>query len=71
MFFGHHFQRLKQKVFLHLESLAQLNNLSFDFLLNNSGFARYLFQFIFLSKPDFNCDNDFALSWVDRVTTGT
>ena len=31
----------------------------------------YLFQLIVLLKRDFNCWNDFALSWVDKVTTGT
>ena len=38
---------------------------------NNSGFARFLFQWILLLKLDFNCGNNFALSWVDKVTTGT
>ena len=28
------------------------------------------FQLIFLSKPDFNSWSSFALSWVDKVTTG-
>ena len=31
----------------------------------------YLFQLIVLLKPDFNCWSNFALSWVDKVTTGT
>ena len=26
---------------------------------------------IFFFKPDFNCCNSFALSWVDDITTGT
>ena len=39
--------------------------------LNNSGFDTYLFQLIVLSKPYFNCGNDFALSWIDKVATGT
>ena len=34
-------------------------------------FDWYLFQLIVLLKPDFNCCNSFALSWVDKVTTGT
>ena len=34
-------------------------------------FVWYLFQLIVLLKPDFNCSNSFALSWVDNVTTGT
>ena len=28
------------------------------------------FQLIFLSKPDLNSWSSFALSWVDKVTTG-
>ena len=31
----------------------------------------YLFQLIVLLKADFNCWSNFALSWVDKVTTGT
>ena len=34
---------------------------------NNSGFDRYLFQLIVLSKSDFNYGNNFALYWVDKV----
>ena len=34
-------------------------------------FDSYLFQLIVLLKPDFNCWSNFALSWVDKVTTGT
>ena len=37
----------------------------FGFWGNNSGFGTYLFQLIV------NCGNNFALSWVDKVTTGT
>ena len=45
--------------------------MKFAFCANNSGFAKYLFQVIVLLKPFFNCGNNFALSWVDKVTTGT
>ena len=31
----------------------------------------YLFQLIVLLIPDFNCWSNYALSWVDNVTTGT
>ena len=55
---------LKQKVYLLLESLVQSNDLDLDFY-------KYLFQLITLLKPDFNCCNNFALSCVDKVTTGT
>ena len=34
-------------------------------------FVWYLFQLTALLKLDFNCSNSFALSWVDKVTTGT
>ena len=30
-----------------------------------------MFQLIFHLSPDFDCSYSFALSWVDRVTTGT
>ena len=41
------------------------------FFANNSGFGKYLFQLINFLKPDFSCCNNFALSCVDKVTTGT
>ena len=31
----------------------------------------YLFPLIVLSEPDFNCCYGFALSWIDKFTTGT
>ena len=48
---------LKQNVYLHLENLFQLSDLSLDLV-------------VALLKPDFNCGNNFALCWVDKVTTG-
>ena len=64
---------LKQKAYLLLENLARLNDFDWYFKISadNSGFNRYLFQLIVLSKPDFNCGNNFALSWVDKVPKGT
>ena len=54
---------LKEKVYLHLENVAQLKfGFKFAFHANNSGFDRYLFQLIVLLKPDFNCGNNFVLS---------
>ena len=41
------------------------------FCANNSGFDKYLFQLITLLKPDFSCCNNFALSYVFKVTSGT
>ena len=55
-----------KKVYLLLESLVR-----FGFCANNSGFDKYLFQLITLLKPDFNCCNNFALSCVHKVITGT
>ena len=60
---------LKRKVYLLPENVVQLSDLRL--CANNSGFDRYLFQLIVLLKPDFNCDNNFALSLVDKVTIGT
>ena len=34
-------------------------------------FDSYLFQLIVLLKPDFDCCSNFALSCVDKVTSGT
>ena len=51
--------------------LASTKWFKFAFCANNSGFARYSFQLIVLLKPDFKCGNNFELSWVDKVTTGT
>ena len=51
--------------------LGSIKWFKFALCANNSGFGRYLFQLIALLKPDFKCGNNVALSWVDRVTTGT
>ena len=61
---------LEQKFYLLLESLAQLNDLNLHFVLT------ILFWQIFILtdcsfQPDYNCGNSFALSLVDKVTTGT
>ena len=63
---------LKQKFYLLPENLCQLNNLNMVlepalmFLI-----GIYLFQLIVAFNPYFNCHINFALSWVDKVTTGT
>ena len=36
-----------------------------------ASFDSYTFQLAILLKPDFNCSSSFALSWVDKFTTGT
>ena len=51
--------------------LGSIKWFKFGFRGNNSSLARYLFQLIFLLKPEFNCGNNLALSWVDKVTAGT
>ena len=62
---------LKQKIYLLLENLVQLNDSNFGSYSNNSDFVRYLFHLIVFLKPDFNCCYNFALFRVDKVTTGT
>ena len=44
----------KQRAYLLLENLVQLNGSDLDFVLINSGFDKYLFQLITALKPDFN-----------------
>ena len=56
---------IKQKVYLLLESLNQISN-----LCSIVTFDWYLFRLIVLLKPDFNFCINFALSLVDKVTTG-
>ena len=58
------------QVYLFLENLIGLNDLDLDFVIMIL-VEKYLFQLIALLNPDFNCCNNFALSWVDKVTTGT
>ena len=62
---------LKQKAYLFLEDLAQLNDLNLDFVLIILVLLDIFFKLIVLLKPDFNWGNNFALSWVDKVTIGT
>ena len=71
MFFLRPFQIVKQDVYLLLENLVQLSDSNLDFMLIILVFDRYLFQLIVLLKLDFNCGNNFTLSWVYKVTTGT
>ena len=68
---GASFSNAKTKSLITIWKLGSTKWFEFGFLLNNSGFDRYLFQLIVLLKPDFSCHNKFALSWVDKVTTGT
>ena len=51
--------------------LGPIKWFKFAFCANNSGFTKYLFQLIVLLKPDFDCGNNFVLSWADKGTTGT
>ena len=61
---------LKQSLFTPWK-LGSIKWFRFGFCGNNFGFARYLFQLTVLLKPDFNRGNNFELSRVDKVTTGT
>ena len=61
---------IKQKVYLLVENLDQLDNLNM-FCAWFIVLARYLFQSIVLLKPDSNCLRSFMFSWVDKIITGT
>ena len=66
MLFAHHFQMLKEKVYLLPESLVQLSDLGLDFeVIILVSVDIYSNQLIILLKPDFNCGNNSELSWVD------
>ena len=67
----HYLQIIKQKIYLFLGNLDQLSNLKFGLGICIVTFDWYLFQLINLLKPDFHCCYSFALSWVDKITTGT
>ena len=71
MFYHFHFQKTIQKVCLLLENLDQVSDLSDWFCTYVSGSDWYLFQPTILLKPDFNSWSNFALSWVNKVTTRT
>ena len=63
-----HFQTIKQFTPWKFWSNKKSKYL---FCLSVETFDWYLFQIIVLLKPDFNCYNSFALSWVDKVMTET
>ena len=65
-----HFQMPKQSLFIP-RKCGSTKWFKFGFCANDSGFDKYLFQLIVLLKPNFNCFNNSALTWVDKVTTGT
>ena len=64
------FSNDRQKVDLLSEILDQLSNFNMGLVFIET-FDWYLFQVVVLLKPDCNCCNSFALSWVHKVTTGT
>ena len=53
---------LKQKVYLHFGSLAQLNDLNLHFVLIILVLIDIYSSLVFFLKPDFNSGNNFALS---------
>ena len=63
-----HFQTIKQ--FTPWKRWSNKKS-KYLFCLSVEIFDWYLFQVIVLLKPDFNCYNSFALSWVDKVMTET
>ena len=62
---------LKQKVYLFLESLAQLNDLNLLLVPIILVLVDIYSGLLFFLKPDFNCGNNFELSSVDKVIAGT
>ena len=50
--------------------LGSINKSENWFCISGENFIWYLFQLIDLLKSNFNCPSSFALSWVDKVTTG-
>ena len=60
---------IKENLYLLPENLSQLNNLSV--LWNFLNLGRNLFQLIVLLKRDSIFFNNFTLSSVHKVTTGT
>ena len=52
-------------------TLGLINKSKYRFCCSTVTFGSHLFQLIVLSKTDFNSSGSFALSWVDKVMTGT
>ena len=50
--------------------LGLINKSKYRFSCCTVTFGSYLFQLVVLRKPKLNYSNIFALSWVDKVTTG-
>ena len=48
-----------------------LNRVKYWFLAYFFGSDWYSFHLILILKPNFSCWSTFALSWVDKVSTGT
>ena len=51
--------------------LGLINKSKYQFWFSSDMFCWYLFQLIALLKPGFNYWSSFALSWVDKIATGT
>ena len=51
--------------------LGSIKKSKYGFGACTDTFGWNLFQLIVLSKPDFSFSSSFALSWVDKVETGT
>ena len=71
MFYHLYFQKIIQKYLFTPWKLQ--STMWFRYLFWSDLFILdwYFFQSIVLLKPDFNCCSNFALSWVDKVTTAT
>ena len=65
------FSNVKRKYIFNPLKLNQIKKSKYWFCACFVILDRYLFQSSGLLKPDFNGSSSFALSWVDKVTTGT
>ena len=67
------FSKNKTKNLFTPWKLGSIKKYKYWFYLSGETFGWYLFQWIALLKPDFNCCNNYleSLPWVDKVMTGT
>ena len=68
LFYLHYFQAVKQKGAFPSWKLWSFEWSDYSFHLSFVIFDWYLFQLVVLLKPNFNCCNGFALSWINKVT---
>ena len=69
-FVSHSISNDKTKCLFTPWKLGSIKMSKYWFNPSVDNFVWYLFQLIVLLKPDFNCCNSFALSWIDKVIAG-